>query len=236
MSFFDLLKRISTSDQGRMRMFSEEGPQIRQGLLQAAPVAADFTPIVGDVKGLLDAYNDPSMLNVGLGLAGLIPAVPNLKAAGKLDEFFSPEAMQRASSEARGNSRTAIADMTPREFLSMAKRMEGGSGKKIRGDSQMDDTPFLYVDMKKKGGELVGQVSGHEGRHRAQYLVDQGLGDVPMPVRVISREGGEVGAIRWNTDARRPTRLISEDDEILTRNVEGIPSYVKTLSFPQLRD
>ena len=48
------------SEQGRLNMFSQQAPQIRQGLLQAAPVAADFTPVLGDAKGLLDAAKDPT--------------------------------------------------------------------------------------------------------------------------------------------------------------------------------
>lgn len=43
---------------------------------------ADFTPIVGDVKGFVDAYNNPSIINVAAAIVGLVPEVGDFAAKG----------------------------------------------------------------------------------------------------------------------------------------------------------
>jgi RHS repeat-associated protein len=43
---------------------------------------ADFTPVVGDVKGFVDAYNEPSIVNVAAAIIGLVPEVGDV--AGKV--------------------------------------------------------------------------------------------------------------------------------------------------------
>jgi hypothetical protein len=42
---------------------------------------ADFLPVVGDIKGFVDAYNDPSVVNIGAAVIGLVPEVGDV--AGK---------------------------------------------------------------------------------------------------------------------------------------------------------
>jgi RHS repeat-associated protein len=46
-------------------------PVTEEQARQILPVVADFTPGVGDVKGFVDAYNDPSAANIAAAVVGL---------------------------------------------------------------------------------------------------------------------------------------------------------------------
>jgi len=57
-------------------------PETRQAFREAASMVADFTPIVGDVKGGVDAARDPSAVKIAAAVIGLVPVVGD--GAGKL--------------------------------------------------------------------------------------------------------------------------------------------------------
>lgn len=42
---------------------------------QILPIVADFTPVVGDVKGVADAIQDPSPTNIAAATVGFIPVI-----------------------------------------------------------------------------------------------------------------------------------------------------------------
>ena len=127
-------------------------------------------------------------------------------------QFFSDRALSDARSDISGNSRRAVVMMSPAEFLALAS--EGRSDEKaaaaeavLDSNGQFDSIPLLSFDLQEDG---TGQVMSHEGRHRMRALQARGVARVP--VVIVSRDGGAGGAIRFSTDARRPTMLIGEND------------------------
>lgn len=63
---------------------------------------ANFTPVIGDIKGFVDAYNEPSIVNVAAAIIGLVPEVGDvvgaeIRAAGK-----EVAAAERAKNFSRG--------------------------------------------------------------------------------------------------------------------------------------
>jgi hypothetical protein len=133
---------------------------------------------------------------------------------------MSPQAIDEAVSIARNPaSRETIAVISPDDFINLAR--EGYSSEKMRnlpmpnlGDPKWSSMPFLQFT--NENG--VGQVIGHEGRHRARYM--RQLGMDKMPIRLLS-SGGSGPAIRWGKasdqgfdyidPSKIPSALINED-------------------------
>ena len=65
-------------------------------------VIADFLPVIGDIKGFVDAYNDPSFTNVAAAVVGLVPEIGDV--AGKGIKALGKEVAvaERAKNVARG--------------------------------------------------------------------------------------------------------------------------------------
>jgi hypothetical protein len=106
--------------------------------------------------------------------------------------------------------------MTPREFLSLAKEAEPDQFKAERiaglldNETPFDSVPMLQGQLRQNGDSVAMVLDGHEGRHRMRGLLDRGLGDEPMPVRINQIEGGDVPVIRrFNGDGI--DSIISED-------------------------
>ncbi|HJT43942.1 MAG TPA: RHS repeat-associated core domain-containing protein [Rhizomicrobium sp.] len=107
-----------------------------------ASTALDFVPIVGDAKGIYEAYQDPSLINIGAAAIGLIPGMGDIAGKGL-------KTLGRASDAARGESliyRSASgtpASMTPRavdtEGLSAADSFKNA----LSGKNQVIDTSKL---------------------------------------------------------------------------------------------
>ena len=78
---------------------------------------ADFTPVVGDIKGFVDAYNDPSAANIVAAGIGLVPGFGD--AAGKLiknaDEI-ADLAKGAANGDRAGKAHTRAANRLGREL------------------------------------------------------------------------------------------------------------------------
>jgi RHS repeat-associated protein len=53
-----------------------------QQLAGLANISADFTPIVGDIKGIIEAYNEPTVGNVIGAIVGLVPFVGDAAKGG----------------------------------------------------------------------------------------------------------------------------------------------------------
>lgn len=82
---------------------------------------ADFTPVVGDIKGFVDAYNEPSLVNVTAAVVGLVPVIGD--AAGKTLKTGSHifEAVARGrKSEAR-----VLSDMGEAKNTSVVSTSQG---------------------------------------------------------------------------------------------------------------
>jgi len=56
-------------------------PETRQAFGEAVSIVADFTPVVGDVKGVAEAVGEPTPRNILAATVGLIPIVGDV--AGK---------------------------------------------------------------------------------------------------------------------------------------------------------
>jgi hypothetical protein len=169
-----------------------------------------------------DAIDDLEANPKFFGDKGIAPVDDNLLTRIEhSDELFSDAAWNRARGEARGNSRHVMVEMTPNEFLKMAKRAPRDADKMqaletaVEQGDQMDMLPHLWADVNHSAGDqLTMRVTGHEGRNRARLLVEAGRGDDPMTVMLTAGEHGNAPTIRWNNETRRPMGIIGEDKEL----------------------
>lgn len=65
-------------------------PETRQAFREAATMAADFIPVIGDVKGATTAIQDPSAVNIAAAAVGLVPIVGD--GAGAMARGVASEA------------------------------------------------------------------------------------------------------------------------------------------------
>lgn len=65
-------------------------PETRQAFREAASMVADFTPIVGDIKGAVTAAQDPSAINIAAAAVGLVPIIGD--GAGAMARGVASEA------------------------------------------------------------------------------------------------------------------------------------------------
>ncbi len=103
---------------------------------------------------------------------------------------LSPEMYRQA----RGNKHHVVVSMRPEDFLKLTTRDDDyvdrikNQCKKLdeynqwteRGESIL--MPFLYVDSES------GQITGHEGRHRAAALICAGSNEMPVSIRIGGSE------------------------------------------------
>jgi hypothetical protein len=119
-------------------------------------------------------------------------------------KMWGNDAIQRA--ETGVNSSKVIVMMSPQEFLLMAKDMKADEvassaekfanvGKAIAQGKRMETLPELQVN---PGPNKIGDVVGHDGRHRAMQAARLGIKE--MPVVVDTRAQDAAGTtIRWNS-------------------------------------
>jgi len=182
--------------------------------------------VVGLIPGVGDAAAKAIKAGAkkGLGVARRIEVDPN--AMGSMGgnirlrpeaPRFNEEALATAGRQSEG-SREILVEMPIDNFLSAAKT--GVDETKLAGTRALvaDGTPFESVPSLsfKNNGDGTGQVTGHEGRHRALALKEQG--DTTIPVRITS-QGGSGPEIRWGKQQdpddfdyvdNIPTKLIEE--------------------------
>ena len=100
----------------------------------------------------------------------------------RFTKSFLEEALEKASKEADSHkSREALISMSPQDFLSMAE--PGINAQKLsnlKDVAQFDQVPRLQYDLDTDG---AAQVVGHEGRHRAQTLINRGETEMPVSLR-----------------------------------------------------
>jgi hypothetical protein len=161
-------------------------------------LAASFLPVVGDAISGYDAVqaaregNYSDALLFGLGI---LPFVPSMAAGPKVTkslDLFSPEAVNEAVRNAQNvKAKETLAFIKPADFLSLARKLDRPDADKLNSirkaiseNKPLDDVPFLILDVSKDRSRA--RVSGHEGRHRAMVLAEQGV--EYMPVRVMPQE------------------------------------------------
>jgi hypothetical protein len=118
----------------------------------------------------------------------------------------------------RPSSRETVAMVDPEEFLALAAPTEPDADKLEAVREALDagvlwsDIPYLVIGPADEEG--VAKVTGHEGRHRAMVLREEGVRW--MPVRLMSdnfRWGQEPGGV----NGERPVELEQEDGEEVCR-------------------
>lgn len=200
-------------------------------LTEYAKTAGSVLPGIGDAISAYDTYKSLQEGNygeAGLNALGLLPFVPSLGGITKnvsketknvLSKYFDESALKAIDEPLDYKSRETVVLMSPDDFLSYANKFEGGKPNKgkmqdiekrfAKGDKlPAENLPYLQFDTEKG----VSKISGHEGRHRATYLKNQGV-DL-IPVRVKSSD------IRWDQQSNPnsfdyienwPTQILSED-------------------------
>jgi len=122
-------------------------------------------------------------------------------------------------------SRSTVIMVTPKQFLNFAARGTEEAKlervQKMGSEGEKFDVSFLKFNIDDKGRAVI---SGHEGRHRAMYYIEQGLGDELMPVRLTSGGNRE---IRFGEDKFRPDTLYNEDSNELFNIADRYRRFTK---------
>lgn len=128
------------------------------------------------------------------------------------DDYFSPEAHRQGAAEAGGNSRAIMIQMSPDDFLKVAKiGHDPDKERKVRGlvdsGTKLSEVPYLgFVH----DGDGTAQVTSHEGRHRAMVLRSKGVKS--MPVMFRHNYDGNGQSMRWSNMGRPGDKDFFRDD------------------------
>ena len=115
-------------------------------------------------------------------------------------------------------SRETVVILDPEVFLRMAAPTEPSADKlagvrdAVDAGTLLSDVPYLTIGPADDRG--VAKVTGHEGRHRAMTLMEEGV--TRMPVRLMS-DNFRWGVAPGGFNGNRPTELEQEDGEELCR-------------------
>jgi hypothetical protein len=124
-----------------------------------------------------------------MGQSGLIS--PDLLA-----KVFDNDVVKGMALGYKSKDKTIL--MPIRDFLNLAKpggqKFKADALKALPEGTRWNSSPYLYFDLDGKGGA---KVKGHEGRHRARELLDQGYTHMPVSLR---------GPIRWS-EQMDPTKF-----------------------------
>lgn len=108
-----------------------------------------------------------------------------MELPGGLMRFDNVAGLGHTSNHANIAYRGGMLALTPRQFLRLAYPLGGHRNYWLERNLKERvpvATPQLYVKMSVDGPrKIFGEVEGHEGRHRAKWLLDQGYDDL-MPV------------------------------------------------------
>lgn len=228
MPYSDLMNRVAAFSGGGFRE-SLGSPEMRRRVqlggmrpTDLATIASAPVPVVGDIiGGAADIKNimreGPTPENITLAAVGALPFVPSglriIRSSKEVPERFrgAVEEGIRMSGADKPISRDVIVEMSPDEFLKLARQGKDiGKMRKLKETlgkgEQLRRLPFLILD---DTGEAVG-VIGHEGRHRARILKQ--MGEDKIPVR-ISRKMGRGDKL--------PGEVIPEDTFEIQRILEA---------------
>jgi hypothetical protein len=91
--------------------------------------------------------------------------------------------------------------MSPEDFLKLAAPLfTGGKAVDSYYKEQLEqgaklDVPYLNATYDDKTGDA--KIIGHEGRHRAETLIKQGVKSMPVRFRMVGREGERFEDVWW---------------------------------------
>ncbi|MFA6159389.1 MAG: hypothetical protein WC763_07225, partial [Candidatus Paceibacterota bacterium] len=173
---------------------------------QYAEVAKRIGLVIEAMRSETDAAELPP------GRAG-----PQYSATKSATSFFNQEDL-RTLANASPLSRSLLINMPIDDFLAMAR--PGRDDTKSERVSRMirDGEKFSIPHISFVNNGNVVKVDGHEGRHRARAL--KALGYTNIPVELLSKDGGDGGAIRWGRQGDPggrdykgtwPSKMVSED-------------------------
>ena len=145
---------------------------------------------------------------------------------------FDKKAVAQAAKQNEA-SREILVDMPIDDFLTAAKQEVSASKLANTRKLAAEGVPFETVPSLQiaNEGDGTAKVTGHDGRHRAMALKEQG--ETTIPVRLTS-SGGKGGSIRWGKQndpndadyvAVLPQSLIAEDSDA----VVDMPSTAKNI-------
>lgn len=149
-------------------------------------------------------------------MGGNISLVPKPKKT--TPPRFNKEALEAAAKQ-NDKSREILVEMPIEDFLNSAEK--GTSASKLKGTRALVEAgkPFDSIPQLtfKNNGNGTGIVVGHDGRHRAMALREQGEDTIPV---VLTSQAGDGPSIRWGQQndktsrdyvSNLPTKLIGED-------------------------
>ena len=145
---------------------------------------------------------------------------------------FDKKAVAQAAKQNEA-SREILVDMPIDDFLTAAKQKVSASKLANTRKLAAEGVPFETVPSLQiaNEGDGTAKVTGHDGRHRAMALKEQG--ETTIPVRLTS-SGGKGGSIRWGKQndpndadyvAVLPQSLVAEDSDA----VVDMPSTAKNI-------
>lgn len=181
-------------------------------------------------KGAKEVFDVAKRVEIDPNAVGSLGGNVRLKPSGKPIKNpprFNEEALRAAASQ-NDKSREILVEMPIEDFLQAAEK--DFSAKKLENTRKLvsEGKPFESVPLLsfKNNADGTGKVTGHDGRHRAIALREQG--ETTIPVRLIS-EGGDGPGIRWGQQNDPdsfdyvdviPQKLIEEDGTSLVNMPE----------------
>ena len=181
-------------------------------------------PGIGDVaakaikKGAKEIFNVVKRLEVDPTSIGSMGGNISLRSEKPTPKRFNEEALSNAKMQSVG-SRDILVEMPIDDFLSAAKTGLDSSKLAVTRSLIKEGKPFDSIPSLsfKNNGDGTGQVTGHEGRHRALALKEKGDNTIPV---ILTSQAGDGPSIRWGkqTDPSSmdfvdniPTKLVEEE-------------------------
>lgn len=143
---------------------------------QAISTVADFTPVVGDIKGAVEAIRNPSAVNIAAAVIGIVPGVGDvaskaLKTGGNIAENAAKGAKAEAAAVSKLGDKVAGQRVT----------LESSTGKRSVADIVTKDKGVVEVksgDARLTPGQKAVQADIQAGREvipRGQNAAEAGL-------------------------------------------------------------
>jgi len=191
-------QKFRESKPGSLDRVKEIGEEALLGFVETASsaVSAPRRALEGEAVTVGDAIGTAAM-GSGVGSVGKAPkgSLRSMVGRDSETEWFSEDALRTAANQ-NDKSREILVDMPIEDFLKAAEK--DFSPEKLAKTRQLvsegkpfDSVPTLSF---KNNADGTGKVTGHDGRHRALALKEQG--ETTIPVRLISQSGDGPG-IRW---------------------------------------